>query len=161
MMMIMLLMMNFSLMFMLMKHPISMGIILLIQTLLTALLMNYLLLNAWFSYIMMLIMIGGLLILFIYMTSLIANEKFKFNPIILFKTIIIMISSMMLINLKFNLFMYNKSNLMFNYYLNINFNKFLTSNSMLMLLMIIYLLMVLIAVVKISTLKSGPLRQKF
>nr|WON66092.1 NADH dehydrogenase subunit 6 [Anotylus sp. 'Oxytelopsis' 1 HFZ-2023b] len=161
--MIMFIMLSLSFIFIFMKHPISMGITLLLQTIMTALLMNMLLSNAWFSYIMLLIMIGGLLILFIYMTSLVANEKFKFNPLILIINIITMMILFIMNTLTdtFNLMMLNKSNLEFLLNLNTNFNKFLMSSTMIMLIMIIYLLIVMISVVKISNFKSGPLRQKF
>nr|ALO76945.1 NADH deshydrogenase subunit 6 [Oxytelus sp. OXY01] len=162
MMIIMIMMINFSIMFIFMKHPISLGMILLFQTIMTALLMNSLLMNAWFSYIMLLVMIGGLLILFIYMTSLVSNEKFKFNPLILMMNFIYFIlMSMLYFTEKFNLTMVINTNPMLIYNLPMNFNKFLMSNTMIMLMMIIYLLIVMIAVVKISNFKSGPLRQKF
>nr|YP_010987569.1 NADH dehydrogenase subunit 6 [Anotylus hirtulus]WON65975.1 NADH dehydrogenase subunit 6 [Anotylus hirtulus] len=155
-------MINFCITFIFMKHPISLGLILLLQTILTSMLMNSLIMNAWFSYIMLLIMIGGLLILFIYMTSLMANEKFKFNPLILFMNLGYLLIIMMIYFIdKFNYTLLVNSTSMFMYNLNMNFNKFLMSNSMIMLIMIIYLLMVMIAVVKISSFKSGPLRQKF
>nr|YP_010987686.1 NADH dehydrogenase subunit 6 [Platystethus arenarius]WON66118.1 NADH dehydrogenase subunit 6 [Platystethus arenarius] len=156
------LMVNFSIMFISCSHPISMGITLLIQTIFMALSMNMLLLTPWFSYILLLVMIGGLLILFIYMTSLMANEKFKFSPLMLMMNLATIITMIPLNFMdKFN-HMNMKNYLMFNYSLNLNFNKFIMMPSIMsMMILIIYLLMVLIAVVKISNFKSGPLRQKF
>nr|YP_010987673.1 NADH dehydrogenase subunit 6 [Platystethus dilutipennis]WON66105.1 NADH dehydrogenase subunit 6 [Platystethus dilutipennis] len=159
--MLLILMTNFTIMFLLVKHPISMGVILLIQTLLTTMLMNSLIMNPWFSYIMLLVMIGGLLILFIYMTSLMANEKFKFNLYIM------MMNLMMLPLMFYNKFDYLiilniKNFYKFDWMLMSNFNKFFMFPSIIMMIiMILYLLMVLIAVVKISNFMAGPLRQKF
>nr|ALO77185.1 NADH deshydrogenase subunit 6 [Carpelimus sp. CAR01] len=155
--MFILLMINFSMTFMFLNHPISMGFILLMQTLTTALSMNLILKNAWFSYIIFLIMIGGLLIIFIYMTSLISNKKFKFSPKIMI-TNIIMMFSILYMNYYVNHYMiYNNYN-----NLTISFNKYInTSMFSIMILMIIYLLITMIAVVKITQFKSGALRQKF
>nr|YP_010486372.1 NADH dehydrogenase subunit 6 [Pseudoechthistatus chiangshunani]UVW93777.1 NADH dehydrogenase subunit 6 [Pseudoechthistatus chiangshunani] len=148
------------------NHPLSFGFILLIQTTLIALttgMMNY---NYWFSYIIFLIMIGGMLILFIYMTSVASNEKFKFSYKILF------LISMMFLLIFFEFFMdsyfFNliMKNSLFNQNWNLNFNlimnKFLTwPMNLIFYLIIIYLLITLIMVVKITDIKSGPLRQKF
>lgn len=111
---------------------------------------------------MLLVIIGGLLILFIYITRLVSNEKFKFNPIILFLNGIILIIILLInLNENFNFTLLNKPRIIFIYNLNNNFRKFITSNSIIIILIIIYLLITIIAVVKISTFKSGPLRQKF
>nr|YP_010439957.1 NADH dehydrogenase subunit 6 [Pseudoechthistatus hei]UTD45003.1 NADH dehydrogenase subunit 6 [Pseudoechthistatus hei] len=148
------------------NHPLSFGFILLIQTTLIALItgmMNY---NYWFSYIIFLIMIGGMLILFIYMTSVASNEKFKFSYKILF------LISMMFLLIFFEFFLdsyfFNLiiKNSLFNQNWNLDFNlimnKFLTwPMNLIFYLIIIYLLITLIMVVKITDIKSGPLRQKF
>nr|APX39310.1 NADH dehydrogenase subunit 6 [Chaetocnema hortensis] len=142
-----------------MKHPLSCGLILLIQTIEISLITGMLNYNFWFSYILFLIMIGGLLILFIYMTSIASNEKFKFNP----KTLIILpIFLIMNINpyYKFfmeNFFMYNENMLM-----QMSFMKYINFPSfMLTMIMMIYLFISLILVVKITKFNYGPLRQKF
>nr|YP_010987621.1 NADH dehydrogenase subunit 6 [Oxytelus varipennis]WON66040.1 NADH dehydrogenase subunit 6 [Oxytelus varipennis] len=156
------LMMNIVFMFLFSKHPITMGVMLLLQTLLTAMLMNSIIMNSWFSYILLLVMIGGLLILFIYMTSLVSNKKFKFNPMLMFIHLLIMASSIIIFMMdKFNFYCFSKSYMLMNYQLELNFNKFIMPSYLMMTTLIIYLLIVLIAVVKISSFKSGPLRQKF
>nr|QZI86071.1 NADH dehydrogenase subunit 6 [Ischnobaenella hainana] len=59
-----------------MKHPLSMGINLIIQTFIistyTGLMMN----SFWMSYILIIMMMSGMLILFMYMASIASNEKF-------------------------------------------------------------------------------------
>nr|WOC30369.1 NADH dehydrogenase subunit 6 [Eodorcadion gorbunovi] len=148
------------------NHPLSFGCIILIQTTLIALitgLMNY---NFWFSYIIFLIMVGGMLILFIYMTSVASNEKFKFSYKLFTFMMIMMLLMLFLIIIDsyyFNLILINSlnnQNLNFNLYLTMN--KFLTwPMNLIFYLIIIYLLITLIMVVKITSIKSGPLRQKF
>nr|AFQ62287.1 NADH dehydrogenase subunit 6 [Parocyusa longitarsis] len=153
-----------SMMLILINHPLSMGLILLCQTILIALITGFLSYSFWFSYILTLIMIGGMLILFIYMTSIASNEKFSFYSNNM--NIIMMISSIIfMFMLNKYLSIYNNTNLnMMNLFNenNMNFTKFINfPSNMIMFLMIIYLLITLIAVVKITNFKIGPMRQKF
>nr|YP_009776033.1 NADH dehydrogenase subunit 6 [Aulacophora indica]QJA26358.1 NADH dehydrogenase subunit 6 [Aulacophora indica]QRI59123.1 NADH dehydrogenase subunit 6 [Aulacophora indica] len=155
------------LMLIFLKHPLSCGLILLIQTILVSLMSGLMNLNYWFSYILFLIMIGGMLILFIYMTSIASNEKFKFNSKLF---IIFMISILLtLIFLFIDPFYLNKMNQLMDmksqnyiYIENFSMIKYLNfPNNMMMILMIIYLLITLIAIVKITNLSYGSLRQNF
>nr|AHA41544.1 NADH dehydrogenase subunit 6 [Diabrotica virgifera virgifera] len=157
-----------SIMFMLLNHPLTCGLMLLMQTIFTSVitgLMNY---NYWFSYILFLIMVGGMLILFIYMTSIASNEKFKFN----FNMTLMMISIFIIISMLsfildyfyFNSFMKimemnNQFNIINNKLSLIKYFNF--PNNLIMMMMIIYLFITLIAVVKITKFLYGPLRQKF
>nr|AYQ19070.1 NADH dehydrogenase subunit 6 [Cleridae sp. 2 ACP-2013] len=147
------------------KHPLSLGMILLIQTTLTSLMVGLMNLNFWFSYILFLIMIGGMLILFIYMTSIASNEKFKMSKtilIILYMIFISILISFFLDSQMFNLFMTNfdMKILITNYNYKFSMNKmFNFPNMFLMYMSLIYLLITLIAVVKISNFNMGPLRQ--
>nr|AXA45536.1 NADH dehydrogenase subunit 6 [Paederus fuscipes] len=150
-----------SIMLILMKHPLSMGFILLIQTLLTCLMSSTFLLNYWFSYILFLIMIGGMLVLFIYMTSVASNEKFKFSMKIFYLFMIMMIFLLMIMN--YDSMLINPTNLLIikQTNLNISLSKFINFPfNLILYMMIIYLFITLIAVVKITNIKYGPLRQK-
>nr|ARH54166.1 NADH dehydrogenase subunit 6 [Calvia decemguttata] len=146
------------------KHPISMGFIILIHTIYTCLMMGMISTNFWFSYILILIMIGGLLVLFIYMTSIASNEKFKFNKFLML-TLIMTFIIMMLVKIMENYYLNNLNNeLMNNFFMNYNFNlnlsKFLNfPNSNIFILIIFYLLISMIAIVKITKFNFGPLRQ--
>nr|AFQ62407.1 NADH dehydrogenase subunit 6 [Abraeinae sp. MJTNT-2012] len=150
-----------TMMFLMMKHPLSMGIILLIQSTLIALITGNEINNFWFSYIMFLIMVGGMLVLFIYMTSIASNEKFKMsNKMIMYSSIAMIISVSMMFSLS-KLMMSDKLMPNLNN-TNMNMMKFINfPNNIIMFIMIIYLLFTLIAVVKITMMKHGPLRQKF
>nr|AYQ19129.1 NADH dehydrogenase subunit 6 [Erotylinae sp. 4 ACP-2013] len=156
-----------SIMFIFLNHPLSLGLILLIQTIMTSLITGMLTMNFWYSYILFLIMIGGMLILFIYMTSVAANEKFKFSKNLLIFTLI---SNMMMfmfmfidqffLKTSFNSLEMNSQNLFNNF--NMMIIKYLNyPNNLMFTMMIIYLFLVLIMVVKIITINKGPLRQKF
>nr|APX40626.1 NADH dehydrogenase subunit 6 [Psylliodes chrysocephala] len=156
-----------TLIFIFLNHPLTCGLILLSQTILTAFLsgmMNY---NFWYSYILFLIMVGGMLILFIYMTSIASNEKFKFNKNLMMIMILSfsMIIMLMLID-QFYLNYFTNIQDMKNMNMNpSNMNSlkkyFNYPNMYLMIMMITYLFITLIAVVKITNNSYGPLRQKF
>nr|QPK42045.1 NADH dehydrogenase subunit 6 [Criotettix japonicus] len=151
-----------NILFMYTKQPMNLIIIILVQTAMTTILMSTISLSSWFNYLLMIIFIGGMMVLFIYITSIAPNEKnnkFKFNIIMT----VIMLTTLILLNLKTNYknsetIMYY-SQMMENYKMNLNmmFNKPIYSLSMMMM---IYLFIALTVVNKISNLNQGPLRKK-
>nr|AFQ62228.1 NADH dehydrogenase subunit 6 [Glaphyrus comosus] len=151
-----------SVIFCFLNHPMTMGLTLLIQTIIISLTMGFFNYNFWYAYILFLIMIGGMLVLFIYMTSVASNEKFeysyKLNLFILF--LIFMMLPLYIINdfyFNINNYYYESINNMSTFTLSLN--KFLNyPNNMIIYLIILYLLITLIAVVKITNIKHGPLR---
>nr|AXS66028.1 NADH dehydrogenase subunit 6 [Cobelura sp. KM-2017] len=157
-----------TMIFLFLSHPLSLGSILLIQTIFIAMISGSMNLNYWFSYILFLIMIGGMLILFIYMTSIASNEKFKFSMKITFTIIfmslmiffLLMIYETIVFNMKFMTYEMFNWNLMTEYKNSMNklFKLPLLST---FYMMIIYLFITLIMTVKITNLNYGPLRQKF
>nr|YP_010026155.1 NADH dehydrogenase subunit 6 [Ctenoplusia albostriata]QOQ36998.1 NADH dehydrogenase subunit 6 [Ctenoplusia albostriata] len=161
----------FSIIMLSMNNPMSMGLMILIQTLLTCLLSGMMIKTYWFSYILFLTFLGGLLVLFIYVSSIASNKLFKLS--INFKMIFFLMISMFLLilfmyynnltwmNLSFNSEMDNFLNLklFFNNENKINLSKLYNNQTyMLMMMMIIYLFITLIAVVKITNIFYGPLR---
>nr|UBS93988.1 NADH dehydrogenase subunit 6 [Saperda tetrastigma] len=155
---------SLSLIFIFLTHPLSLGLILLLQTTLIALLSGSMSYNFWFSYILFLIMIGGMLILFIYMTSVASNEKFKFSS----KLTVMFITSMSPLLLLFSdFFFFNKMsnidliNQSTNFWFSLTLNKFINwPQNLIFTMMIIYLFITLIMIVKITNINYGPLRQK-
>nr|BDE56943.1 NADH dehydrogenase subunit 6 [Aquatica lateralis] len=147
--------------FMLISHPLSMGMILLIQTLLIAMWIGMSSMNFWYSYILFIIMVGGMLILFIYMTSVASNEKFSMSKssfllVIPISTLILFKDELMPKMNSMNLDILIKNKLLFT----MSLNKFLMYPMMMISMsIIIYLLIALIAVSKITNIKSGPLRK--
>nr|AIW06098.1 NADH dehydrogenase subunit 6 [Propylea japonica]UXW88427.1 NADH dehydrogenase subunit 6 [Propylea quattuordecimpunctata] len=164
--MLTMMMMMTSSMMIWMKHPLSLGLIILIHTILTCMNLGLLSLNFWYSYILVLVMIGGLLVIFIYMTSIASNEKFKFNKNMMMIILLIMFMMLMMFIMKNNYLYYNNlnnemiTNLNLKYNLNLSLSKFINfPNSNLFILIIFYLLIAMIAIVKISKFNYGPLRQ--
>nr|AII41693.1 NADH dehydrogenase subunit 6 [Petrobiellus sp. 1 JZ-2014] len=149
------------------NHPLAMGLILMTQTMLTAILIGTLNQTFWFSYVLFLIFIGGLLVLFIYVASLAANEMFIFSTksFIMTNTITlsILISALYkdtslvitkMTNSETTMIAMNKIEKIIT-----SINKFYSTEIMPITLMIIlYLFLTLIVIVKITQLSSGPLR---
>nr|AKR07171.1 NADH dehydrogenase subunit 6 [Pseudorhaetus sinicus] len=144
------------------NHPLSLGLILLIQSILIALISGWMNLTFWYSYIMLLIMIGGMLVLFMYMTNVASNEKFKFSPFILLFTISGM--SFFIMSLPFtDQWLINSKTLIDEIILSpyplSSLNKYLNFPAILISAsLIIYLLITMIIVIKIINIKHGPLR---
>nr|YP_010616534.1 NADH dehydrogenase subunit 6 [Vagrans egista]WAU48168.1 NADH dehydrogenase subunit 6 [Vagrans egista] len=153
------------------NHPLSMGLMILIQTLFICIYSGMMINTYWFSYILFLIFLGGLLVLFIYVSSVASNELFQFSMLNKMLFIYCMLFIMMMslyfnntlnfMNLTFNDEMINMFNpLMFlNNEYNINLSKLYNEQTYyLMMMMITYLFITLVAVVKITNIFFGPLR---
>nr|YP_010127608.1 NADH dehydrogenase subunit 6 [Platycheirus albimanus]QPP19864.1 NADH dehydrogenase subunit 6 [Platycheirus albimanus] len=164
---IMILMLGF--MFMQMNHPLSMGMMLLIQTIMIAIISGLMTKSFWFSYMLFLIFIGGMLVLFIYVTSLASNEMFTFSMKMLMLLLInFFIMTIMIIFMDKMILMFNSINneMMsitgINSYISentLNLNKLYNyPTNMITILLINYLLITLIATVKITKLFYGPVR---
>nr|YP_010263917.1 NADH dehydrogenase subunit 6 [Erebus caprimulgus]UIF93674.1 NADH dehydrogenase subunit 6 [Erebus caprimulgus]UNP49231.1 NADH dehydrogenase subunit 6 [Erebus caprimulgus] len=162
-----------SLFMMFLNNPLSMGLMILMQTLLVCLLSGMMIKTYWFSYILFLTFLGGLLVLFIYVSSIASNELFKpsfytkmfmmFSLFIMFIILLIWFNNLYWMNFSMNSEMNNFSSL--SLFLNnenkINLNKLYNNQTfMIMLMLIIYLFITLIAVVKITNIFYGPLRSK-
>nr|AIW06261.1 NADH dehydrogenase subunit 6 [Blattodea sp. MT-2014] len=154
-------MMLTSLMFTQMNHPMTMGLMLLMQTTLVSLLSGIMLETFWFPYILMLVFLGGMMVLFIYITSIASNEMIK----LLTKKMMIMIMIITFIMIMINYYpdMMNQEST------NITTTNKNTSNSLMKLynnstnyitiMMASYLFITLIAIVKITNIFKGPLRK--
>nr|UEE83696.1 NADH dehydrogenase subunit 6 [Thosea sinensis] len=165
--------MIFSFIMFFLNHPLSMMLLILIQTFLICLISGLIIETYWFSYILFLTFLGGLLVLFIYISSIASNEIFKFNNLLkIVSFYIIMIIIIMLMNFK-NIFWMN---FFINFELNNYFNSLLFFNNenllnisklynnqtfLIMMMMVIYLFITLVAVVKITNIFYGPLRSNF
>nr|YP_010183919.1 NADH dehydrogenase subunit 6 [Lispe assimilis]QVG62683.1 NADH dehydrogenase subunit 6 [Lispe assimilis] len=165
---------SFSMFLIFMNNPLSMGLTMLIQTLLISLIISFTNTSSWFSYILFLTFLGGLLILFIYTASFSSNETFNFN----FKEI----SMFMMMNLFFliiSMYLMTKYPNLLSNLMNLEMNQiskqtiFLMENSKLMIqlykyqslmltmMMILFLLISMTIINKISNPFFGTFRIKF
>nr|AVM84829.1 NADH dehydrogenase subunit 6 [Anopheles gambiae]AVM84868.1 NADH dehydrogenase subunit 6 [Anopheles gambiae]AVM84894.1 NADH dehydrogenase subunit 6 [Anopheles gambiae]AVM84920.1 NADH dehydrogenase subunit 6 [Anopheles gambiae]AVM85323.1 NADH dehydrogenase subunit 6 [Anopheles gambiae] len=158
-----------SFIFMQMKHPLSMGLMLLIQTFLTCLITGIYVKSFWFSYVLFLIFLGGMLILFIYVTSLSSNEMFTMS----FK---LTMFSLVLFSISMVIFFILDKTLIEQFIINMEMEKFSMTNNLInenilslnkmynfptnliTLLLINYLFLTLLVTVKITKKFYGPLR---
>nr|UAM92251.1 NADH dehydrogenase subunit 6 [Allodia sp. NHMO 442463] len=164
-----------SLLFSQMKHPLSMGMVLLIQTLLISLSIGLMSKSFWFSYILFLVFLGGMLVMFIYVTSLSSNEMFSIsNKLFSFVILLGMIFTFIFLifdlnfmswinNLETELFINSKNEM--NFLVEENSISLLkiynNSTNLITLFLINYLFLTLVISVKITNFFYGPLRPSF
>jgi len=67
------------LIFPILSHPLAIGVNLILSTLLIAATIGICFTNFWISYTLFLILLGALLVVFVYLSLLASNEKFKIN----------------------------------------------------------------------------------
>nr|YP_010248592.1 NADH dehydrogenase subunit 6 [Trachys variolaris]QTK22446.1 NADH dehydrogenase subunit 6 [Trachys variolaris] len=157
-------MVSTPLMFMMTTHPMSMGFILLIQAIIISMLTGMFSNNFWYSYILILVMVGGMLVLFIYMTSIASNEKFNYS----IKTTMALITTslMALVLIKQYDFMISSAEIIKSQPLliknwQLSMSKFFNwPQMMLTMLMMMYLFIALLAIVKIAKSEEGALKSK-
>jgi hypothetical protein len=80
------------------KTPISIGILLLIQTVTSTLILSKIINSSWMRIIIFLIFVGRLLVLFLYIRRIASNEKFKPNTKIIIIFIVIILPTEELIS---------------------------------------------------------------
>nr|YP_010758081.1 NADH dehydrogenase subunit 6 [Kisaura adamickai]WEU80086.1 NADH dehydrogenase subunit 6 [Kisaura adamickai] len=162
-------MLMFNLIFISLNHPMSMGFIIMIQLILSTLLMNFYTQLPWFSLILFLIFIGGMMILFTYMCSISSNNIILMSPkMIIINYLFIFMNLFLLIMLNWNQYLTNNWMNLNNFLMNLNiqqnsmnylmkmFNNYSTN---LMFFLIIYLFILMIMVNKITNMNMGPLRK--
>nr|YP_009648963.1 NADH dehydrogenase subunit 6 [Acisoma panorpoides]QDA21646.1 NADH dehydrogenase subunit 6 [Acisoma panorpoides] len=150
-----------SLMFSFMVHPMNMGIMLLLQTLMLCVLISLMSYNSWFSYILFLVFLGGMLVLFIYMTSIASNELFKkslYIPIIMYLMIIMLVSLMLMMDPSLSIKMITESTINSETSKMIMAPLYNNPSSLITIFMVLYLFLTLIVVVSITSFNKGPLR---
>nr|QHD47949.1 NADH dehydrogenase subunit 6 [Neoperlops gressitti] len=151
------------------RHPLASGLIILIQTLMICLITGLSSQSFWFSYILFLVFLGGLLVLFIYVTSLASNEMFVISVNYMLTIILILSISMLALWLIDPTILLNKTHTLnastlTSYSQPFAFKEpliklFNYPTSLITLAMVLYLFLTLIAVVKITKIHQGPLRQ--
>ena len=135
------------------EHPLTLVSLIVVLTCIISVYLFKILSISWFSYTLVLIILGGIIVVFIYICRLTANEYVNVKPEHLLKHLPILLI----------LFIISKT--IVNKSLSVNtsitlekivFNRIIT----LFILLIIYLLVSLIVVVKITISTMGPLRRK-
>nr|YP_011010430.1 NADH dehydrogenase subunit 6 [Metrocoris tenuicornis]WPW47045.1 NADH dehydrogenase subunit 6 [Metrocoris tenuicornis] len=143
-----------------MKHPLSMGFNLIIMTILLSMMMNIIMKYSWYSYILTLVMMGGMLVLFMYMASVASNEMMKFSMKTMFMMMFIMIMTTMIMKnelyLNMNMIIPTIENQQ-----NLSMMKLFNMKTFMITIMLaMYLLITMIYVIYITNSFEGPMRMK-
>nr|YP_002836177.1 NADH dehydrogenase subunit 6 [Geisha distinctissima]ACI28661.1 NADH dehydrogenase subunit 6 [Geisha distinctissima] len=147
------------------KHPMSMGSTLMAQTILIAMIMTKFSNSSWYSYILFITTVGGLMIMFMYMSSVASNEKFK--PMKMKTMMILMMMILTMMMMKDNVMTSNQTMEMKKVLMNQaeelkSTSKFFNLNKMnTTIIMMTMLLITMISVTNISSSFEGPLKKTY
>lgn len=139
----------------------NIGIILLLQTMIISIIIGLISYTSWFSYILFLVFLGGILVLFIYITRIASNEIFKKRFYFMTAIGIIIIIVILILLLLDPFIIVNPTMIE---YERPNHIKILISplynrpSSNITMFIVIYLFLTLIVVVSITKFNIGPLR---
>nr|AYB71586.1 NADH dehydrogenase subunit 6 [Platorchestia sp. AKP-2018] len=149
-----------SLLFIQLTTPLSMGLSIIIMATLISVLIFSLILSSWFSFLLIMIFLSGMMIIFIYISSLASNEiLFHVNNMFIFPLVLLY----MIYNYKQMMNMNSNNNLvpsLPSYSFEMMYKVYTPSIYAFTIFLIIYLLLALIVVVKNSSMKQAPLRMK-
>nr|YP_009370185.1 NADH dehydrogenase subunit 6 [Haemaphysalis concinna]ARO89823.1 NADH dehydrogenase subunit 6 [Haemaphysalis concinna] len=144
----MLMILSMSILLMMMTHPLMMLMSVMLLTLYMSMIFYLISQFSMISLIMVLLILGGMLVIFMYMVSLTPNNKISFN----FK---------MLVSIFFMLFLLNVEIQMKNLDMQI-FNKIYFTNYMnLIMLMMMYLILSLNVVMKFTNSNMTPMKMSY
>nr|YP_010021207.1 NADH dehydrogenase subunit 6 [Schizoneuraphis gallarum]QOK36248.1 NADH dehydrogenase subunit 6 [Schizoneuraphis gallarum] len=144
------------------KSPLKSNLIILIQTITLTSLTNFIMKTSWISFMIFILYIGGLMIIFLYISSIAFNELNIINnnyKILIFKLTSIFMSLLLMQNLM-NLenFKYeNKMNFEDNFFF---LNMFIIPNNLMIYFIMMILFFMLILIIWLLKNNKGPIRQK-
>nr|YP_009002383.1 NADH dehydrogenase subunit 6 [Orinhippus tibetanus]AHH25006.1 NADH dehydrogenase subunit 6 [Orinhippus tibetanus] len=151
------------------NHPMSMMMMIIIQTMLIGMMTGSMMESFWLSYILFLTFLGGMMVLFIYITSIASNEMFNIKLTnMMFIMIMIVIMTMVFLNTEKILFtemIKNTETMNMTYMMNfqemtMSLMKLYNNPTIIItIMMMIYLFIALLAVVKITNINQGPIRK--
>nr|YP_009692488.1 NADH dehydrogenase subunit 6 [Limnogonus intermedius]QEH58913.1 NADH dehydrogenase subunit 6 [Limnogonus intermedius] len=158
--MMMAMMLTLSTSIMMTSHPLSMGFTLIMQTIIISMIMILAIKYSWYSYVLILVMLGGMLVLFMYMASIASNEIMKFSmkftmiSVFIFFSFMILNSTEMMTSTQESLIMTEVGQ-------NMPMTKLFNMNSSKLTIMLAsYLLITMIYVIYITNTFEGPMRKK-
>uniref|UniRef100_A0AAU7VAP7 NADH-ubiquinone oxidoreductase chain 6 n=1 Tax=Stenopsocus maximalis TaxID=3074943 RepID=A0AAU7VAP7_9NEOP len=157
--------MLFMILFFYLNNPLTLGLILICQTLALTFFLGTLVKSFWFLYLLILIFIGGMLVLFIYVTSIFPNEKFDINNNNSINIISFMFLLAILMIVYFNFFNLTgvidslENSSLNNKFMIPSVKMFSFNTSILFIFMVNYLFYCMVVVIKITSFFKGPLRK--
>nr|YP_009051646.1 NADH dehydrogenase subunit 6 [Sitobion avenae]AII03067.1 NADH dehydrogenase subunit 6 [Sitobion avenae] len=150
-----------AIMLTMMKSPISSNLIILIQTMTLTMMINLINKTSWISFMVFILYIGGLMIIFLYISSIAFNEL---NINKNYKNMIYKLIFMCFMLFYFKLFL-NMENMNYenkfmfedNFYL---LNMFMLPNNIMIYMIMFILFFMLILIIWMLKINKGPIRQK-
>nr|YP_011034008.1 NADH dehydrogenase subunit 6 [Slavum lentiscoides]WRI20261.1 NADH dehydrogenase subunit 6 [Slavum lentiscoides] len=143
------------------KSPLKSNLNILIQSMTLMMMINLINKTSWISFMVFILYVGGLMIIFLYISSIAFNEinnKIKSNKMNM--AMFLTISFLMLkFNVSFENFNFNN-----NYIFEDNFymiNMFIMPNNLMMYFILMILFLMLILIIWLLKINKGPIRQKF
>nr|AKM69986.1 NADH dehydrogenase subunit 6 [Takecallis arundinariae] len=153
---------SLSMILTMMKSPLSSNLIILGQSISLTMMINLINKTSWISFMLFILYVGGLMIIFLYISGIAFNEL---NIIKNYKNMLIKISIMMIMIYLIKPLMilenfHFENNLMFedNFYL---INMFILPNNLIIYFILFILFFMLILIIWILKNNKGPIRQKF
>lgn len=147
-----------SLIFPSLNHPLRIGLILILQTINVRLIAGIIIKSFWFSYVFVIIILRGSLVLFIYISRIASNEKFNISTKLLYLIIIIIIINIIIT------FWYDSSTLELSsqtlHHISSLNKLFRIQNLNVTIILALYLLLTMVAINYIVNISEGPLRSK-
>nr|AZL93319.1 NADH dehydrogenase subunit 6 [Ismarus sp. ZJUH_2016020] len=149
------------------NNPLFIGSMLFMFNINLVMILNLSLNSSWYSMLLFLIMIGGMMILFIYFTSLSSNSNLMINYNF-FKNLIMKIFFLLIIFYIFNINIKNNEMINMNYFMKNNYfmkenisatKMFIFPNNLLSIFSIMYLWFCLSCIVKICFKVKFPMRK--
>nr|YP_010170678.1 NADH dehydrogenase subunit 6 [Pyrops candelaria]ACH42497.1 NADH dehydrogenase subunit 6 [Pyrops candelaria]QRZ60685.1 NADH dehydrogenase subunit 6 [Pyrops candelaria] len=147
-----------------MKHPLSMGFMLMVQTTMLCLNQSTISKTPWYMYVMFLTTVGGLMIMFMYMASIASNEKFKLSIKMMMVWTMMTMMTMMMTNIDLTMECMYKMTEMKMQSTEMSeeksTSKFFMMNKMnITMMMMMILILTMVSVTNISSTFEGPLKK--
>nr|YP_009092570.1 NADH dehydrogenase subunit 6 [Pseudacysta perseae]AIR11953.1 NADH dehydrogenase subunit 6 [Pseudacysta perseae] len=152
------LIMSLSILFLMSFTPLSMLVVLIMQTLLISITLSSFIFTFWYSYMLILIMVSGMLVLFMYMASIASNEKFSWSV----TTLLILpftIFLPMLFQDKMTMYKMNNLEKMMSFQETILEKLFNFKMMMPMLMLVMYLFIMMVNISFLVSNNEGPMRK--
>ena len=142
------------------KHPIRIGVLLILQTIITSTLTGLIINTFWTSYILLIRILRGILVLFIYISRIASNEKFSSNiKLAVIRLLVILIGGILWYIENLIIIKSNFINLITEetFFLNKIFDK---KNIFIIILIVNYLFITIIVSTHLVNIFEGPIRSK-
>nr|YP_009500724.1 NADH dehydrogenase subunit 6 [Homotoma ficus]AWU48945.1 NADH dehydrogenase subunit 6 [Homotoma ficus] len=141
------------------SHPLVMSILLLMQTIIISISTRIMCNSSWMSYTMFMIMAGGMMIIFLYTTSICSNQQFSKLEVKM--PILYTLVTSPLIIMQHSIFFKLENISLINLYSKEFFKMFLPMNFYSSMFVFSFLMLTLIITINVLNFNSGPMRKKY